>query len=294
MLRRLLRRAKGTLISISPRLGVQLLYWLYLGRWFSWRNPKRYTEKIQVLKVTEYDRNPIYTRCADKYQVREYLREKGLEHLLVPLLGVFENADEIDFEALPNAFALKWNFGNGHNIICPDKGLLDLDKARSDLTRWGKQKAHLLTGEMQYKRIPKKIVCEKLITPKAGLKTLVDAKTHCFDGKAYGGYFIFNRNQKDLPKFCGYGADFAPKVIDYDVNGFDVIEELPFPIGEEVKASIISLSERLSADFRHARVDLMFDGEQLYFSELTFTSGGGYDLLVPEVDYEMGALLRVD
>lgn len=292
MFRGVLRKAKAFVLWLSPRLGVQILYMRNYGRFFSWKNPQLLTEKIQVLKVGEYNRHPIYTRCADKYLVRGYLAEKGLAEMLVPLIGVYDGVDEICFDLLPNAFVLKWNFGNGYNIVCTDKSKLDIPAVVKKMKRWGRESQHLKTGEMQYKRIPQKIVCEALVEPQNGLTSLVDIKFHCIAGVPVYGFIVYDRFKNGQPKMYSIDSSFTHTNSELDPS-FEQVQESPILITDRLKADVLAGVQSLSKDFKYVRVDLMFDGTRLYFSELTFSSGGGLDKLRPEVDMEMGRMLNL-
>ena len=107
--------------------------------------------------------DPLVIQCADKLRVREYVKQCGCEDILIDLYGVYNSVDEIDWETLPNEFVLKWNFGAGYNIICTNKAELDKDETLRILRKWGKSRYWLTHSEMQYKKIPKKIICERLL-----------------------------------------------------------------------------------------------------------------------------------
>lgn len=99
-------------------------------------HPKSFNEKLQWLKLNY--RNPLITKCADKYQIREYIKENLGEELLIPLLGVWDNVNDIDFNSLPNQFVLKVNWGSGQNIIVTDKSKLDIEDTKNKLSKWMK------------------------------------------------------------------------------------------------------------------------------------------------------------
>ena len=52
---------------------------------------------------------------------------------------------------------------------------------------------------------------------------------------------------------------------------------------------MIEIAKKLSSDFDYVRVDLYEVEGKIYFGELTFTDGSGYDLLKPDkYDIEWG------
>ena len=110
-----------TLSYLSPRLNTKLLFLKKFGRFPDLKDPKTLNEKILKLKLETYGRDPLVRQCADKYCVREYIDNCGLEHCLNKLIAVYDTPEEIEWDKLPEQFAMKWNFGCGYNIICQSK-----------------------------------------------------------------------------------------------------------------------------------------------------------------------------
>lgn len=158
------------LTVISPKLNTKARYRAAFGKKLDLQNPKTLNEKILWLKLYNYINNPLVAQCADKYRVREYVKECGLEDILVKLHGVYKTADEIPWESLPNQFVLKWNFGAGYNIVCTDKEKMDGEAVISQMKKWGKEKYWLPYSEMQYQHYHKLIICEELLNAKEGIR----------------------------------------------------------------------------------------------------------------------------
>ena len=135
-----------------------------MGTRLDLERPKTFNEKIQWLKL--HDRRPEYTMMVDKYRVKEYVAGKIGEEHVIPLLGVWERAEDIDFDALPNEFVLKCNHNSGGGMcICRDKAKLDIAKARNDLAQALKRDYYLLPGrEWAYKDVPRRVIAEKYMT----------------------------------------------------------------------------------------------------------------------------------
>lgn len=260
---------KRVLTFISPKLGTSLNYKYSTGQWLDWNNPQDINAKINILKVTEYYNNPVVTKCIDKYLIREYLKEKGLEELCPKLYGVYEKADEIDWNGLPNQFAVKCNHACGTNIIVDDKSKLDFEAAKKQLDKWMKMD-YWREGEIQYKYIKKKIIIEEYLGAGEELKTY---KFFCFNGEPKVLYislvedrFIdyydmdFNKLPYSLPEHEHY-----PKTISKPEN-FD---------------KMIEISKKLSNDFPFVRVDLYDSNGKIYISELTFVPTGGFMKIDP-------------
>lgn len=153
--------------SISPRWSVRLLYRICHHKQLNLDNPQTMDEKIQWLKL-HYCQQDIVKQCADKYRVREYVKACGLAHILNPLIDKYHSASEIPWNLLPDKFVLKWNFGCGGNVICPDKSKLDIYAATRELNKFGKIKFHLIAAEPQYDIPEKLILCEEFIETEDG------------------------------------------------------------------------------------------------------------------------------
>lgn len=112
---------------------LKLQYRIKLKRKLNLKNPKRYTEKIQWYKM--YYRNPLMHKCVDKYLVRDYVKEKGLENILVKLYGKYDSIHDVDFDKLPQRFVMKTTHGGGglNAIVCNDKNKLDFNAISTKL-----------------------------------------------------------------------------------------------------------------------------------------------------------------
>ena len=119
-----------TYARIAPKAATRSWYKKRNGYSLNLDNPKRFTEKLQYFKVNNYYKNPLITMCADKFAVREYLKQKGCPELANELIGVYDSVDEIHWEALPEKFVLKCNHGSGWNIVCTDKTTFDIESAK--------------------------------------------------------------------------------------------------------------------------------------------------------------------
>lgn len=173
------------LLFIPDKMMISIQYYIKLGRAINWKNPQRYTEKIQKYKLVY--RNEILGQCVDKYEVRKYILGKGLGGILNDLYGVYDRAEEIDFENLPQKFVIKTTDGGGGNtiIICTDKKALDIKSTIKRVNSWLNAKEVNAGREWAYTKIQKsRIVVEKFLenynNPEAGIE---DFKILCFHGK---------------------------------------------------------------------------------------------------------------
>ena len=168
---------------LSDKTVIKLQYYASLGRWPNLKNPKRFTEKLQWYKLNY--RVPLMTQCADKNRVKFYLKDKGLEEYVPKLYQVCDKFEEIDFESLPNQFAIKCNNGSGTNIFVKDKSQIDLESIKKEISLWKEVNTINVGREWAYKNIEQKIIVEELLIPTDGTQEndLNDYKFLCFNGK---------------------------------------------------------------------------------------------------------------
>lgn len=271
---------------VPDSIMIPLQYRVKLGRWPNLNNPQRYTEKLQIYKM-KY-RNPIMGRCVDKYEVRQYVEEKGLKDILIPLIGLFETPSEINFDFFPNSFVLKTTDGGGGKnvLVCNDKSKLDYDSTRKQLCSWMNVKDVNAGREWAYTQIlSSRIIAEKKLEATDFQMGLVDYKFFCFNGKFRYMYIITERIPGRQAKFSVYDREFN-KLDVYRNDELKCEYTLPKPENFE---QMISIAEHLSEGLPHVRVDLYNENGNIYFGELTFYDGSGYFGFIPdEFDYELG------
>ena len=255
------------------------------GKTLDLQHPRTYSEKLQWLKL--YDSTPLKARLADKYLVREWVKEKIGEEYLVPLLGVWNAFDEIDFEKLPDQFVLKATHGSGWNIIVRDKSKLKKRAARRKFKKWLNTNYAFVNGfELHYMNIQPRIIAEAYMQTKD--EDLYDYKIFCFGGKAEGILFVSDRANKLTKIFC----DLHPNGQEDTSACFLKDAAL---ISPEQLDLMVHLSEKLSEGFSHVRVDfyILEDGS-VKFGEMTFSPVSGLrDWDSPEQDRIYGDLIRL-
>lgn len=251
--------------SRNGRLAFLISYVHNRHRLPHFNNPKDLSE-IWIKRVLDGEINKIYY-LADKYAVRDYVKNKGLESILTQELGVYENAADIDFGSLPNQFALKANFGAGRNLICTDKSKLDIETARKQIDVWLKPSIYSFS-ERHYNLIPKKIVCEAFINDGSG-GFPVDYKFMCINGKAHCILACSGR-EKEHADYLPYSINWKPKY-DYYRNYPSNINILKEPSNLK---DMIEVAEKLAKDIDLVRVDLYSNGKQIWFGEMTLTPSG--------------------
>lgn len=277
---------------ISPELNTKMRYKLYFGKNLDLKNPVTLNEKILWLKLNKYMRDPLVIKCADKYAVREYVKQCGCGDILNSLLGVYDNADEIPWESLPNQFALKWNFGATYNVICTDKSKMNKDEVLRQLKVWGKTKYWLSNSEMQYKYIPRKIICESLLNDTvSGVWTAPkDYKVYCFNGEPKYVMVCVGREKGTVPKFLYYDSKWNLMPYSQDaLDNPDLKVEKPACLEK-----LFECAAKLSKPFPFVRADFYCCQDKVYFGELTFTPSGGLDSArLKDVDRLFGEMVKL-
>ena len=248
-------------------------------------NPTDFNEKIQWLIVNKY--NKKYGDLTDKYIVRKYITEKGFEDLLPKLYGIYNNADEIDLEKLPNKFVLKPNNGCGKVFVCKDKEKFDINNAKLVLNKGLNENFSLNNLEYQYSYIEPKIICEELLED-GNLELPLDYKFYCYKGKVECILLCSNR-EKSL-KLDYYDTDW--NYLNYAKKEFRSNEEHKKP--KNLK-QMIEIASKLSEEFEFVRVDLYNIDGKIYFGELTFSPACG--LVHYNTDESLnylGSLIKID
>lgn len=278
------REIRKVITTISPVFTTKLMYKTIMKKKINLKEPQTFNEKINWLKLYKFPKDENVINCADKYKVREYIKSKGLDKYLVELYNSWDNADEIDWKKLPNKFVLKCNHGCAYNIICNDKNELIEQDVKDKLSKWLKEDFSKVSAELHYKKIKRKIICEKFLE-----NEILDYKFFCFNGEPK--YFYVSRNIEG--DFHDMEADFfnidgtLANFIRTDHKRFKETPKIPENLKE-----MISICKILAKDFPFVRVDLFNVEGKIYFSELTFTPCSGVmPINPPEADKMLGDLI---
>ena len=261
---------------ISQLENTKKLYSKIKHKVWDFKDPKTFTEKLWYLTV--YDNTLEKTYCADKVTLRDYSTNILGKDICLPLLGVYNKPEEIDYSKLPNKFVIKCNHGSGWNIIVKDKTKININEIKKKLndwlnTKWSKHEFH-------YHRIPPKILIEEY------KDNLEDIKIFCFNGK---------------PKFCQVDKHFQEHRMNfYDLNWnyINWISNLSYPsnpnkLDEKPNKldEMLIIAEKLSKNFKFVRVDLYPMNNEIYLGEMTFIPGGGYQNYAKDGDLKIGQML---
>lgn len=251
-------------------------------------NPKRYTEKLQYLRLKVYPYNDLVRQCAGRVGVRDYLKRKGFCDKLIPIYGIYDSFDDIDFNKLPDQFVMKCSHGCAYNYICKDKSKIDINKLRRTFTKWLSTDYGKKTVELHYSGIKPQIIIEQyLIQDNEPLP--IEYKIHVFNGKARSLYVVTSRG-KDI-KYNNYYIDWTP-FNGSQFNGWKTSDrDLKKPTHF---SDMVEIAEILAKPFPFVRVDLYNINGKIYFSEMTFTPAKGTLILDDDnADFEMGEWLDI-
>ncbi len=230
--------------------------------------PKTFNEKMQWLKL--YDRNPEYTMMVDKYKVRRYVAKILGDECLIPLLGVWDSPNDIDFEKLPKQFVLKCNHNSGRGMcICKDKEKLDIKKTKTYLKRGLRQDYYLIGREWPYKNVPRKIVAEKYMVDDSGLE-LKDYKIFNFNGQPRIIEVDYNRFKGHKRNLYTASWEKLDLTLQYPTDEKKVIKK-PICLDEMLK-----MAKKLSASIPFVRTDFYCINEKIYFGEISFYPDCGF------------------
>lgn len=243
-----------------------LKFYKHFKRFPNLKNPKSYVEKIQWLKL--YDHNPLYTSLVDKYLVKDYITKVVGKEYTVPTIGIWDKAEDIEFENLPDKFVLKCTHDSGRVIICTDKSQIDKEWVIKEMKYSLKRDFYAITQEWPYKNVKRKIIAEKYLVDESGTE-LKDYKFFTFGGKVE---FI----QVDFGRFTNHRRNY------YDINWnlLDIQNNYPNDFSANINKphllkDMICIAEKISESFRHLRVDFYCTESNIYIGELTFFHESG-------------------
>ena len=284
---KVIRLMRKIVSSINIELSSKVMYRAFVHKKLNLDSPTTFNEKLCWLKLRVFPKDEQVIRCADKYEVHDYIKEKGHEELLVKLLGVWDKPEDIDWDKLPDKFVLKCTHGCAYNVICTDKKNLDIKKTLKKLNGWLKEDFSLVSGEPHYSKIRRRIICEEFLEGE-----LKDYKFYCFNGVPRFYYVAVTPNGDFHQMKCDF---FWPngEVADFyrmDHERFNTLPEKPKNLDV-----MLEIAKKLSEDFPFVRVDLMNVNDKLYFSELTFTPSAGIMPVAPNgADERIGQWLDLD
>lgn len=258
------------LYFLPKKLNTRIMYFYFFRKPISLKNPKSFYEKLNWLKLNTYRGNQLVTNCSDKYLVRNFIKDKGYEHILNELLYVWDTPKDIDFSSLPQKFVIKCNHSSASNLICKDKSKLDINHAKSLINLWYKKDYWKGRLEYQYEHIERKIICEKYLND--GNQVLTDYKVYCFNGRPH--IIMVCKDIQSKRRYLMFDENWLPKPYCTDSLDQSYAKDYPKPVFLD---EMLNIAKDLSSDFPFVRVDFFYVDEKIIFSEMTFVPSGGFE-----------------
>lgn len=274
--------------KLFPEYLARKRFKMYFSRELNLDNPKDLNEKITWLSL--YSDTSVWTKLADKYAVRQYVEECGLANILVEFYGKWEDANDIQWDSLPNSFVIKTNNGSGTVMIVKDKSSLNVPKVVKTINKWLKTPVGLETTEFHYTRMSPCIIIEELLDSNKQdtvSSSLIDYKFWCTNGQVNYIWCTRNRNKISVEAEV-YDRNWTvhPEKSVYTSHILKMAEKIPRP---HCLDEMITIAEKLAEGFPVVRVDLYLVGGKIYFGEMTFTSlGGTMNYFTGDFLYELG------
>ena len=230
------------------------------------KDPQTLSDKICYLEIYINKDDDLIIQCSSKAEVRNYVRDMGMEDILVPCIGVYDRVEDISYEKLPECFVLKATHGCGMNIVCKDKMELDWNQTLKTMNKWLNKPYYRACIEPHYLKIKPQIICEEYLDMPNGI---IDYKIHCINSEPLF-VLVCSEREKGL-KLNVYDLEWRP--IQNAIQGkMKNSKEMERP--SQLK-EMIEISQKLSEEFIFTRVDLYEVNNKIFFGELTFSPATG-------------------
>lgn len=272
---------------MNDKIYLKIAYWARMHKMLNLDHPQTFSEKLQWIKLN--DRNPLYTKLVDKFEVKAYIEDRIGNKYIIPTLGVWDKFNDIDFSKLPNQFVLKCTHDSGGLIICKDKSSLDIENARKTINACLKHSFYWGMREWPYKNVRPRIIAEQYMED-TKTRELRDYKFFCFDGEVKALFIASERQKKgEETKFDFFDKDFNHLPFRNGHPNADVMPDKPVCF-EEMK----QLASELSKGIPEVRIDLYEADGKVYFGEMTFFHWSGMTPFDPEEwDYTFGSWIKL-
>lgn len=272
------------IINIPDEKYLKMIFKLTFGRKLDLNNPTSLNEKMQWIKL--YDRNPIYTKMVDKYEVKNCLKEIIGEEYIIPTIGIYENFNDIDFSQLPNSFVIKCTHDSGGLVICDDKSKLEIKKIKKIINKSLKRNYYYQWREWPYKDVKPRIIIEKFMG-----NNLLDYKIQCFNGLVDNILVCEGRGSKRGVRYHYFDKEW--NYLDY--CPYDDVDPKTFTIEKPKNLEkMLDIATTISENYPEMRVDLYNIDGKVYFGEITFFSDAGFDTTITNAaDMLLGSKLKL-
>lgn len=275
--------------QISPRLLTRFRHRLAWGRWPDLDTPITFDEKLQWLNL--YWQHPLKSQCGDKFAVRGFVEEHRLAHLLPRIFGVYSSTEEIDLVTLPERFVLKCSHGCKCNVFCTDKRRLDWTSAKANLDSWMRRDYSRHAGEIHYRKMTPRIICEEFLEDDTGHDLPTDYKVFCFRGTAFCTMVATARDPNGIAKLAFYDLEWRQR-LPYCLPELAADHEVQKPAAYQ---EIVDSAQKLSPSFPFVRMDFYSINGRAKLGEMTFTPGAcvSADYMTAAAQQELGRLIQL-
>lgn len=277
----------GLFNRMSDEMFLKLSYHMNFGKKIDLNNPVSFNEKLQWLKL--HDRKAEYIKYVDKYEVRNFIEEQFGSEILIPIYGVWDSVEDIDFDKLPEKFVLKCTHDSGSVCICENKATFDFQGAKRKLQQGMRHNLFYWGREWPYKGVKPRIIAEKYMSDSSGTGELTDYKLMCFNGKVRCSFTGTDR-------FSGDGL----KITFFDLNWNRMPFERHYPADPKPIPKpksydrMIDIAERISCGHPFMRIDFYEIDGCPYFGEITLYPGNGMEEFTPEIwDKKLGDMIDI-
>lgn len=265
---------KGFFNWMDDETYIKIAFKIRMGKELNIDCPTTYSEKLQWLKL--YDRNPLYTKMVDKYEVKKLVAELIGNEYIIPILGVWNNFDDIDFDELPNQFVLKCTHDSGGLVICKDKSKFDIIKAKKQINKYLRYNFFYAQREWPYKNVVPRIIAETYMEDDE-THELRDYKFFAFNGIVKALFIATDRDSLEETKFDFFDDNFNHLPF---TNGYPNAKT--FPHKPKQFELMKELASKLSKGIPQLRIDFYEVNGKVYFGEFTFFHWSGMMPFNPE------------
>lgn len=242
------------------------------------KNPRDFVEKVGWMEM--HSDTSLWSRCTDKFAVRGFIEENGYGEFLPKLYGHWEDANDIDFDALPNEFVIKSNNGCETVYVVKDKSKEDLKKLRKKFNQWLKLPFGYYNAELHYTKIKPCLIAEELLHPdeyekKISPNSLIDYKIYSFAGRPECIWVAYDRTHASV-KMVLMDQNWNIMEKEMKLNShYHYHPEIKIP-KPKCLDKMLEIASKLSSYFPEVRVDFYVINDRPYIGELTFSSGYGF------------------
>lgn len=290
-----------TIVAIDPQIEMKRIYKKVYNKKPNLKNPKNLVEKTYWLQL--HSDTSLWTRCADKYGLRGYVEELGLENYLPALYGKWDKAEDIDFSGIDKPCILKTNNGCAQCLIVEDPKNASVEEIRYKFRRWLNVSYGYAGGQLHYTKIKPCVIAEELLQPseedmRVSPNSLIDYKVWCFSGVPECIWVAYNRHDGAFVDMALFDLEWNPipqYLRDTKTDIYRPENVIPKP---ECLEEMLSIASKISKPFPQVRADFYIINNKPIIGELTFTAGYGfytdeyYEYLGSKVDLSKVKVIR--